>query len=144
MLWVFHDQSLHRRSSNLERSPLLHGKFLPRRSEWSGCFTASLFIAGRLISSALLIFTANFFLASRHGLGVTRRVSSSQVVESRALSSSRQISSSHVGLVRVFHGESLHRRSSSLERSPLLNGILFPRLSEWSGCFTASLFIAGR
>ena len=73
---MFHGESIPCTSSSLERSPLLHGESLPGRSESSRCFTASLFLAGRLVSSALLFFTANLVLAGRSRLGVSRRVSS--------------------------------------------------------------------
>ena len=69
---------------------MFHGESLPRGSEASKCFTASLFLAGR----------------SR--LGVSRQVSSSLVGVA-----SRRVSSSQVGVVWVFQCEFLLRRSET-------------------------------
>ena len=91
-------------------------------------------------------FTARLFLAGRGCLGVSRRVSYS-LVDCRLARSpflTRRVSS-QVGVVWVFHGGSLIRWSSVVWSAlRFFHGESLPRRSELSGCFTASLFLAGQ
>ena len=148
---------------------MFHGESLPCRSESPRCLTASLFFAGRsrlgvsrrlssvqvgvayvfcgeslpCRSGSSRCVTASLFLASRSRLGVSRRVSSASLFFSgrSRLGVSMRLSPLQVGVVYVFHGESLPYRSVS---SCFFRGESLLCRSAVFCFFTASLFLAAR
>ena len=102
---------------------MFHCESLPRRSDSSTCFTASLFLASR---TCLCVLRRIVFISGRNRLGVPRSTASLFHAGRDRVGVSRRVFSSQVGIVNVFHGESLPRTSGSCK------------------CFTASHFIASR